>query len=136
MAELKTKKTKASVAAFLAGLPDSGARKDCKILVGLMRAATGAKATMWGSSIVGFGDYRYEYASGRGGDWFVMGFSPRKAALTLYFVCGLKRLEPELARLGKYRRGGGCLYVRRLEDVDPAALRRIVKAAAARARRK
>ena len=135
MAELKTKKTRASVSAFLAGLSDPGARRDSKSLVGLMKAATGATPRMWGPSIVGFGDYHYKYASGREGDWFVMGFSPRKPALTLYFVCGLKRLEPELARLGKYRRGGGCLYVRRLEDVDPAALRRVVKAAAARARK-
>lgn len=136
MAELKTKKTKASVAAFLAGLPDSAARKDCKVLVGMMQAATGAKPRMWGPSIVGFGDYHYEYASGREGDWFVMGFSPRKAALTLYFMSGLRRLEPDLARLGKHRTGGGCLYVKRLDDVDLAVLKRIARKAAAWARRK
>jgi uncharacterized protein DUF1801 len=131
MAELKTKKTKASVPTFLAGLEDARARKDCKTLVGLMQAATGAKAKMWGSSIVGFGDYRYTYASGREGDWFVMGFSPRKGALTIYLMGGLDRLAKDLAKLGKHKRGGGCLYVRDLDDVDPGVLRRMLKTVAA-----
>ena len=135
MAELKTKKTRASVPAFLAGL-EPQVRKDCKTLVGLMEAATGAKAKMWGASIVGFGDYRYKYASGREGDWFVMGFSPRKGALTLYLVCGLSRLAEDLAALGKHRTGMGCIYVKRLDDVNAGVLRRIVKTAAAWGRKK
>ena len=130
MAELKTKKTEASVAAFIAGLPDVSTRKDCKTLVGLMKAATGAKPKMWGPSIVGFGDYHYRSSSGREGDWFVMGFSPRKNALTLYLLSGLQRHAALLAKLGKHKTGGGCLYVRRLEDVDPDVLRRLVRAAA------
>jgi hypothetical protein len=136
MAELKTKKTSASVPAFLAGLEDPAVRKDCKTLVGLMKAATGAKAKMWGPSIVGFGDYHHRSASGREGDWFVMGFSPRKASLTLYFMCGLRRLAPQLEKLGKHKTGKGCLYVKRLEDVDAAALEKIAGSAAAWARGK
>jgi len=130
MAQLKTKKTKASVPAFLAGL-DPEVRKDCKTLVGLMEGATGAKAKMWGPAIVGFGDYHYRYESGREADWFVMGFSPRKAALTLYLMCGLRRIAGDLAVLGKHKTGKGCLYVKRLDDVDAGVLRRIVKTAAA-----
>jgi uncharacterized protein DUF1801 len=135
MAELKTKKTKASVPAFLAGL-DPEVRKDCRTLVGLMESATGAKAKMWGSSIVGFGDYRYKYASGREGDWFVMGFAPRKGALTLYLMGGLDRLAKDLAKLGKHKRGGGCLYVKNLDDLDPGVLRGMLKTVAARSRKK
>ncbi len=131
MAELKTKKTAASVAAFLAGLDDPRARKDARTLVALMKAATGARPRMWGPSIVGFGDLRYRYASGREGDWFLMGFSPRKQGLVLYLMSGLHRHAGLLAELGKHTTGKGCLYIKKLDDVDPAVLRRLVKAAAA-----
>ncbi len=130
MAELKTKKTDASPAAFLDGLGDPQARRDVKFLVRLMKAATGAKPRMWGSSIVGFGDWRYKYASGREGDWFVMGFSPRKSGLTLYLMGGLSGIAPLLARLGKHKTSMGCLYIRRLEDVDGKVLEKIVRRAA------
>ena len=83
-----------------------------------------------GASIVGFGDYRYKYASGREGDWFVMGFAPRKGALTLYLLGGLDRLAKDLAKLGKHRRGGGCLYVKNLDAVDPACSEDLKTAAA------
>jgi hypothetical protein len=136
-AELKTKKTEASVAKFVDGLPDPATRKDCKTLVGIMKAATGANPKMWGSSIVGFGDYRYESArTGRGGDWFVMGFAPRKANLTLYFLCGLDRLAPQLEKLGKHKRSGGCLHIKTLDDVDGAVLRKMAGTAAAALKRK
>jgi len=135
MAELKTKKTKASVPAFLDGL-DPAVRKDCRTLVGLMEAATGAKAKMWGTSIVGFGDFHHKSESGREGDWFVMGFSPRKNALTLYLLGGLDRFEKDLEKLGKHKRGGGCLYIKKLEDVNAGVLRKIVKTAAASSRKK
>ena len=136
MAELKTKKTEASVDAFLAKIPDAQARADSKTLVQLMKAATGSGPKMWGPSIVGFGDYHYKYESGREGDWFVMGFSPRKASLTLYFMCGLQRLAPHLEKLGKHKTGKVCLYVKRLEDVNPGVLGRLVKSAAAAAKGK
>jgi hypothetical protein len=131
MAELKTKKTKASVSQFLAGLDDAQKRKDCKTLVGLMQAATGAKAKMWGTSIVGFGDYRYRSpATGREGDWFQMGFSPRKAALTLYLMGGLREHGDLLKKLGKHKTGMGCLYIRKLEDVDAGVLKKLIQSSA------
>lgn len=129
-AELKTKKTKESVAAFLAKL-DGERRKDCKALVTLMEGATGAKARMWGTSIVGFGDYRYKSpATGREGDWFQMGFSPRKAALTLYLMGGLREHGDLLKKLGKHKTSMSCLYIQRLEDIDGAVLKKLIVAAA------
>jgi hypothetical protein len=131
MAELKTKKTKDSVPAFLTKIEDPEARKDCKTLVGLMEAATGAKAKMWGSSIVGFGDYHYKSpATGREGDWFVMGFAPRKGALTLYLMSGIHSHEALLRKLGKHKTGKGCLYVKRLGDVDGAVLKKLIRESA------
>ena len=131
MAELKTKKTKDSVPAFLSRIEDPEARKDCKTLVGLMQAATGAKAKMWGSSIVGFGDYRYKSpATGREGDWFTMGFAPRKDTLTLYLMSGVHSHEALLGKLGKHKTGKGCLYIRRLADVDAAVLKKLIRESA------
>ena len=130
MAELKTKKTTESVPAFLAKIDDADMRKDCKTLVGLMEAATGAKGKMWGTSIVGFGDYRYKYASGREGDWFVMGFAPRKSALTLYLMGGIHKHPDLLKKLGKHKTGMSCLYVKRLDDVDAGALKKLIQATA------
>ena len=133
MAELKTKKTKESVTAFLAKI-DEASRKDCKTLVRLMEDATGAKARMWGPSIVGFGDRRLEYPNGRQLDWFFMGFSPRKAALTLYLPGSTKSVN--LAKLGKHTTGKGCLYIKRLSDVDGAVLEKIIRTSAAEAKKK
>jgi Domain of unknown function (DU1801) len=127
MAELKTKKTAESVPAFLAKM-DEAVRKDCKTLVALMENATGAKARMWGTSIVGFGEHLLRYDSGRELDWFVMGFSPRKAALTLYLPGYLSKYEDLLSKLGKYKTGKGCLYIRRLEDVDAGVLKKLIRA--------
>ena len=106
MAELKTKLTKASVDGFLKGVDDQGRRKDCQALVRLMKRAVKAEPRMWGSSIIGFGDYRYEYASGREGDWFLAGFSPRKQDLTLYIVSGFDRYKPLMAKLGTHKAAG------------------------------
>ncbi len=131
MAELKTKKTKESVPAFLSRIEDPEARKDCKTLVGLMQAATGAKAKMWGTSIVGFGDYRYKSpATGREGDWFTMGFAPRKGTLTLYLMSGVSSHEALLRKLGKHKTGGSCLYIKRLADVDGAVLKKLIRESA------
>ena len=130
--ELKTKPTAISPTAFINAIEDDEARKDCKTLVGLMQAATGAKAKMWGSSIVGFGDYHYKSpATGREGDWFVMGFAPRKGALTLYLMSGIHSHEALLRKLGKHKTGKGCLYVKRLGDVDGAVLKKLIREAAA-----
>ena len=126
MAEAKTQPTNASVAAFLAAIPDEQRRKDCRLVAKLMQEATGAKPVMWGTSIVGFGTYRYKYASGREGDWPVTAFSPRKNDLTIYIMPGFERYADLLARLGKHKTGKSCLYLKRLSDVDLGALREII----------
>ena len=129
MAELKTKVTKKSVAGFIAALRDPGQRRDSRTLLQMFKQATKKRPRMWGSSIVGFGDYRYKYGSGREGDWFVAGFSPRKQALTLYCILGFKRETALMRRLGKYKTGMGCLYIRRLDDVDTGVLKRLIQRA-------
>ena len=126
-AELKTKKTAASVEKFIESIEDEGTKADCRRLVTMMKAATGAEPRMWGESVVGFGDYHYKYASGREGDWFITGFSPRKANLTLYFMSGVEPYSELLARLGRHRTGKGCLYVKRLGDLDMKVLTRLIR---------
>ncbi len=127
MAELKTKQTKASVQAFLESVSDETQRKDCLKIMGLMQQITGEKPKMWGNSIVGFGNYRYKYASGREGEWFVTGFSPRKTSLTLYIMSGFSRYEDLLGKLGKHKTGKSCLYVKSLAEIDQAVLGRLVE---------
>jgi hypothetical protein len=129
MAELKTKPTEGDVEAFLQTVPEP-AQSDCRELVGLMSAATGAEPVMWGASIVGFGSVHYRYASGREGDWFQVGFSPRKRSLTLYLMNGVDGHSEQLERLGKHSTGKGCLYVKRLDDVDREVLRELITEAA------
>lgn len=128
MAELKTQRTKASVSAFLAGIPDPGQRKDAKALAALIRKVTGEAPVMWGSSIVGYGTMTYTGSSGRSGVWFPVGFSPRKSALTLYLMGGLKVHAAVLKQLGAHKVGGGCLYLPHLADVDSAVLARLIAA--------
>ena len=124
MAELKTKASDASVDQFLQSVPDEGKRQDCYEILKIMRRVTRAKPKLWGSGIVGFGDYHYVYESGREGDWFITGFSPRAQNLTLYMMGGF---EPELLKkLGKYKTGKGCLYIRKLEDVDTKVLAELI----------
>ena len=127
MAELKTKETDASVKAFLARVTGEERRKDAATLVRLMTEATKSSPRMWGSSIVGFGSYHYRYASGHEGDSCVLGFSPRKDAFALYLSCGLNRLADLLEVLGKHKSGKGCLYIRRLDEVDLAVLKKMMK---------
>ncbi len=127
MAELKTKPTKDSVKDFLARVADEKRRKDCQVVAKLMSEVTGAKPEMWSTSIVGFGRYRYKYASGREGEWMLTGFSPRKTNLTLYLMGGLQRAPELLEHLGKHKTGKGCLYIKRLEDVDLTVLRELVE---------
>jgi len=125
MSELKTKPNKSSVSGFINSIEDPVKRQDSKTLVKLMQEITGAKPVMWGTSIVGFGSYHYKYASGREGDWFVAGFSPRKQNLTLYIMSGIKDHEL-FNKLGKYKTGKGCLYFKRLSDVDTETLKQII----------
>ena len=126
-AKLKTTPTESSVAAFLAGVKDPARRRDCDRVVAMMRKATGAQPKMWGPSIVGFGTYRYKYASGREGDWMLTGFSPRKSDLTLYIMAGFDGYGDLMKRLGKHKTGKSCLYIRKLDDVDMAVLTELVE---------
>jgi Domain of unknown function (DU1801) len=126
MAENKTQATKLSVAAFIDGLTDESRKADAKVLVKLMQGATGEKPVMWGPSIIGFGSSHYKYDSGREGDMPVVGFSPRKAATVLYSVMGFSGSEAFLAKLGKHTTGKGCLYLKKLADVDQKVLEEMV----------
>lgn len=134
MAELKTKAHDASVEAFLDAVADERRRADGRAVLELMREVTGEEPKMWGPSIVGFGTYHYRYASGHEGDSCLTGFSPRKAALTLYVMPGFARFDEILGRLGKFKAGKGCLYLKRLADVDLAVLRELVAASVAHLR--
>jgi hypothetical protein len=127
MAELKTKVNDQNVMAFLEGVEDERKRQDCLALLKLMKDVTGEEPKMWGDSIVGFGTYHYKGKSGREGDWFPVGFSPRKQNLTVYLVGGFDQLEEQLHKLGKFKTGKGCLYVNKLADVDLGILRDMVK---------
>jgi|SRR5690606_31230227 len=135
MAELKTKPEGASVSAFLSQIHDPQRRQDCEQLALVMAKVTGEEPKMWGDSIVGFGSHRYKYASGREGDWFVTGFSPRKQALTLYIMAGFSEYEELLAKLGKFKIGKSCLYVKKLEDVDSKVLTKLLRASVGHVRK-
>lgn len=127
MAELKTKPTKQSAADFIKGLSPDEKRKDSLVLLDIFRKATGEKPIMWGTSIVGFGAYHYKSErSSQEGDWLLLGFSPRKANLTLYIMGGLKGEGALLKKLGKHKIGGGCLYIKKLADVDQKVLSTMV----------
>ena len=127
MAELKTKPGGRSVERFLRGVKDPEQRQDALALLSLMRGVTRIEPRLWGTSIVGFGTYRYKYDTGRSGEWFMTGFSPRKQSLTVYIMPGIERYGPLLAKLGKHRIGRSCLYINRLSDIDVKTLREIVR---------
>lgn len=130
MAELKTKKNNASVVGFIAKIQEPQKRADAKALLALMRRATGEKPAMWGSSIVGFGSYHYESErSSQKGEWPLVGFSPRVQNLTLYIMPGFKEHQALLKKLGKHTTSVGCLYIKRLADVDLKVLEQLVKRA-------
>lgn len=122
MAELKTQKNEGDVTAFLESVEDEVKRKDSFELVDVMERLTGEKATMWGSTIVGFGSYAYKTRDDKDHEWFKVGFSPRKQNLTLYIMTGFDRYEDQLARLGKHSTGKACLYVKKLDDIDRGVL--------------
>jgi len=134
MAELKTTPTRASVDDYLAGVPDERRRGDAAIVCEMMRRVTGQPPAMWGDSIVGFGSRHLRYATGRELDWFEVGFSPRKQALTVYLTEGFDGHDELLSRLGPHSTGRACLYLRRLDAVDLDVLERLVKAAVEQAR--
>jgi hypothetical protein len=127
MSDLKTKKNEASVEGFLQNVENDKRREDSFMVLDLMKEVTGEKPTMWGTSIVGFGSYHYKGASGREGDWMKVGFSPRKKSMTLYIMDGFGSYDALLQKLGKYKTGKSCLYINKLEDVDQAVLRKLVK---------
>jgi hypothetical protein len=126
MAENKTKPTTKSVPEFLEQIEDPKRKADCISISALMEKLSGSQPKMWGDSIVGFGDYRYKYASGREGDWFLAGFSPRKQNLTIYIMGYLEFYPHHLERLGKFKHGKGCLYIKQLEDVDMDVLEDLI----------
>ncbi|PQO47779.1 DUF1801 domain-containing protein [Blastopirellula marina] len=127
MAENKMQPTKASPTKFINAVEDPQQRKDCKELVKMMKAATGEKAVMWGDSLIGFGTYHYKYASGREGDFLVVGFAPRKNKLSIYLTCDIQQHADLLAKLGKHKTGKGCLYVNKLEDIDRDVLEQLIQ---------
>jgi hypothetical protein len=128
MAENKTKPTKQSVTAFINDIDDKQKRADAKKVAAMMRKATGARAVMWGPGIVGYGQYHYQYASGREGDFMLTGFAPRKQALTVYIIPGFKPFDTMMKKLGKHKTGKSCLYIKRLSDVDESVLERLILA--------
>ena len=127
MADLKTQKNDADVETFLRSVENEQRRNDSLEVLELMKEVTGEQPKMWGSSIVGFGDYHSVYASGRENDWFLTGFSPRKQNLTLYIMDGFKNYDSLLGKLGKHSTGKSCLYIKKLEDVDQDVLRQIIR---------
>lgn len=129
MSDLKTRPTSESVTDFLNGVPDEKKRRDAFELLELMKRVTNEEPKMWGPSIVGFGSYHYKY-SGREGDWFVAGFSPRKHALTLYIMSGFSKHDELMEKLGNHKTGKSCLYIKKLEDVDTDVLEELLRRSA------
>ena len=139
MPEIKTKVNKASVGKFLSSIKDIQKRKDCLAISEMMERLTKAKPEMWGETIIGFGRRKYTYASGKEGEWMLLGFSPRKQNIALYGLKvfqmtkrGLKENKGEndfLLKLGKYKEGGGCLYINKLSDINTKQLEKIIKLA-------
>lgn len=129
MAEIKTKPTSSSVEDFINNVKDDQKRKDSFVILEMMKKATGEEPKMWGSSLIGFGNVRVKSpATGREVDWFLIGFSPRKANLSLYLSGGIKKFDVELKKLGKHKTGVGCLYFNKLADVDAKVLKGIIEA--------
>ena len=126
MAELKTKKTGASVTQYLNAIKDKKKRADCHVVAKIMRDATGNRAKMWGATIVGYGSYDYQYASGHKGSWPICGFSSRAQNITIYVMPGFSGFRKQMNKLGKYKTGKSCLYIKRLEDVDQTVLNELI----------
>jgi hypothetical protein len=127
VAELKTKRTTASVDDFLNAIENDQVRQDSWTLVDIMQKTTKAKPELWGSGLVGFGRYHYKYASGREGDWMLVAFAPRKDRITLYLMTGFEHYKELMAQLGKHSHGKGCLHIKRLSDIHLPTLKKLVK---------
>ena len=127
MAANKTQSTSADVEAFLSGIADASRQADCRKLAAMMQQVAGEAPVMWGASMVGFGRYRYQYESGRSGEWFLLGFSPRKTDLTLYLMSGFDDQSDLMTNLGKYKIGKSCLYIKTLADIDLLALKPLLE---------
>ena len=136
MAENKTKATDSSVDGYIAAIDDEIRRKDCQALTKLMEKVTKHKPKMWGPSIVGFGSYHYKYDSGREGDSCLIGFSSRKGDISVYISASFPRHDELLSKLGKHKMGKGCLYIRKLEDVDLKVLEKLVLGTVAERKRR
>ncbi len=131
LAEIKTKPTSASVEDFVNNVEDEQKRKDSFVLLAMMKKATGEEPALWGSSIIGFGNKRYKSpATGREVDWFLVGFSPRKANLSLYLMINHKEHAAAIKKLGKNKTDGGCIYIKKLEDIDLKVLKGMIDASA------
>lgn len=131
----KTKATKKSASQFINSLDDAEQKKDAKVLLKIFKETTKEKPVMWGSSIIGFGNYHYVSKSGREGDWMLTGFSPRKGKLSLYLMTAAKQYPELLKKLGPYKNGVGCLYIKKLEDIHLPTLKTIVKKSFAHAKK-
>jgi Domain of unknown function (DU1801) len=123
----KTIATDIDPANFLNTLDNEAVRTDCQTLINLMADATGEPPKVWGKNMLGFGYYHYRYESGREGDWFLTGFSPRKQNITIYLQAGIDSNDPDMAKLGNYKAGNSCLYIKKLSDIDLAALKILVE---------
>ncbi len=128
-AELKTKENSGDINKFLLSVDNEQKRNDSFLLLELMKKITKEEPKMWGDSIIGFGNYHYKYESGREGDWFLCGFSPRKQNLSIYLMCNFDGLEDLLTDLGKYKKSVGCLYIKKLEDINIKVLEKMIKRA-------
>jgi hypothetical protein len=127
MAKNKTVATVASVDEFIGAVEDPRKQRDCRDMIALMREATGHEPRMWGNSLVGFGTYRYRYASGREGEFFLTGFSPRKSALTIYVMPGFERYVAQMEKLGPHKTGKSCLYLKNLDAIDRGVLEEVIR---------
>ncbi len=127
MAANKTQKTSASATRYLESVENPRRRRDGFAILQMMREITGLEPNMWGSSIIGFGEYHYKYESGREGDFFLTGFSPRKQNISLYIMSGFEEYEGLMSKLGKHRTGAACLYINKLADIDVEVLRELIK---------
>ncbi len=130
MAKNKTNETQKSVSDFIKKIPDKIKQQDSQQIIKIMSAETGYPARMWGPSIIGFGSYHYKYESGHEGDMPLVGFSPRSAAIVFYLSGNFKGRDEMLKKLGKHKTGKGCIYIKRLEDIDTAILSKMIAASA------
>lgn len=127
MAENKTRQNDKSVKAFIDSIADENKRKDCRAIMKMMQEITHKPPKMWGDSIVGFGSYHYKYDSGREGDYFITGVSPRKQNVTVYIMPGFTHYESLMKNLGKYKTGKSCLYLKKLDDVNLKVLKELIR---------